>query len=410
MLPARTCRGSAKRPRVAAALATLLLAATLPGTLYAHGTDAHGNQKLPLGDGRISAAPKAGYLMSCQTRFSPNAPGASAYGDWLQGGYWIPALKPVVPGQVEWPDWRLSIAVEGDRRGVRANNLPKHASGDFPIPRTSEAFRYDRNPNAIRQQDVLLTLPAVPKVAAAPSCVPMGMVGFALTGVAIYNAVDARGEDAPAHEIQDACNAHPQQQGQYHYHNYSPCLTDRAGPTGGHSDLVGYALDGFGFYGLHGEDGRKLTSADLDACHGHSHPVMWDGQMRELYHYHFTEDYPYSIGCFRGAVDPALLRHQGPPGMGASGRDGMGPGTRPGMGPQDRMGPQNGMGRAGFQGPPGGGNRPDLTAAAASLGVSADALRRALGPPPPDFAAAARRLGISEAQLRAALREAMAGR
>ena len=55
-------------------------------------------------------------------------------------------------------------------------------------------------------------------------------------------------------------------------------------------------------------------------------------------------------------------------------------------------------------------NRPDLTAAAASLGVSADALRRALGPPPPDFAAAARQLGISEAQLRAALREAMAGR
>ena len=147
MLPARTCRGSAKRPRVAAALATLLLAATLPGTLYAHGTDAHGNQKLPLGDGRISAAPKAGYLMSCQTRFSPNAPGASAYGDWLQGGYWIPALKPVVPGQVEWPDWRLSIAVSVAPEGVgpaavHISRLPQPMRGAGAMVRPRAASRH----------------------------------------------------------------------------------------------------------------------------------------------------------------------------------------------------------------------------------------------------------------------------
>ncbi len=201
----------------------------------------------------------------------------------------------------------------------------------------------------------------------------------------------------------DACNAHPQQQGQYHYHHYSPCLADRSGPAGGHSDLVGYALDGFGFYGLYGQDGRKLATADLDACHGHSHPVMWDGRMQEIYHYHFTEDFPYTIGCFHGEVDPALLR-SGPPGA----RDaGLAPGGRP----QPGMRPPQGMRQAGPGGPQGpGGGRPDLSRAAASLGVSPEALRRALGPPPPDLAAAARQLGIGEDRLRAALRQAMPGR
>jgi hypothetical protein len=52
------------------------------------------------------------------------------------------------------------------------------------------------------------------------------------------------------------------------------------------------------------------------------------------------------------------------------------------------------------------GQRPDLAAAAAQLGVSEEALRVALGDPrqgPPDFAAAAQQLGITEEELIAAL-------
>lgn len=64
--------------------------------------------------------------------------------------------------------------------------------------------------------------------------------------------------------------------------------------------LVGYALDGFGIYGQHGEGGRTLTNGDLDACHGHTHTVIWDGEAREIYHYHLTDEYPYTLGCFRG--------------------------------------------------------------------------------------------------------------
>ena len=59
---------------------------------------------------------------------------------------------------------------------------------------------------------------------------------------------------------------------------------------------------------------------------------------------------------------------------------------------------------------PGGGQMPDLAAAAAQLGVSEKTLRAALGAPPPDFAAAALALGVSEADLIAALGVPAGGR
>ncbi|MGL5908804.1 MAG: hypothetical protein ACRCZP_02310, partial [Phycicoccus sp.] len=52
-------------------------------------------------------------------------------------------------------------------------------------------------------------------------------------------------------------------------------------------------------------------SADLDACHGHVGPVLWDGEVREMYHYHLTRDYPYTVGCFVG--DPVEVPRPGPP-------------------------------------------------------------------------------------------------
>ncbi|MCR9236134.1 MAG: hypothetical protein NXI17_05640 [Alphaproteobacteria bacterium] len=57
----------------------------------------------------------------------------------------------------------------------------------------------------------------------------------------------------------------------------------------------------------------------------------------------------------------------------------------------------------GGQRPPGGGQGPDLSQAAAQLGVSVDALRDALGGPPPNFAQAAEKLGISEEQLQSVM-------
>jgi hypothetical protein len=277
----------------------LAFAVVLPTAVRAH----DGTHSLPLGDGKISTQPKLGYVMACNSQFRGGG-GAHRAGDWIKDGRWNPKAKPVVEGSVMWPTAHISLNIEGDgasaQRVVRANSLPTHASGEFPVRAGSPAFAYDRNPNSIAERSVLLRLPAQPTVAAQPGCVPMGMVGFALSGVAIFNAFDLAGRDAPAYEIQDACNGHPERNGSYHYHDYSPCLQDKPGDTGQHSAVVGYMLDGFAIFGLKGEGGKEVTNADLDECHGHRHTVEIDGNKRVTYHYHFTREYPYSIGCFKG--------------------------------------------------------------------------------------------------------------
>lgn len=277
--------------------AALLAAAALASSLAAH--------ELPLGDGRASSVPRAGYVMTCEA-FRSGAPGAFRSGDWIANGQWDPARKPVVEGEVSWPNARISVVVEGNERIVRANNLPRHATGEFPIRPGTSAYEFDRNPNHIGEQPILLRLPAAPQAAARPGCVPMGMIGFALSGAAIFNAFDAGGRDAPAHEIQDRCNGHPERSSQYHYHNWSPCL---AGPAA--DEPVGWMLDGFPILGPVDVAGREITNADLDECHGRVGPVRIDGRIVTTYHYRFTLEFPYTIGCFRGT--PVALPRRGPP-------------------------------------------------------------------------------------------------
>ena len=135
-------------------------------------------------------------------------------------------------------------------------------------------------------------------MAANASCLGEGPIGILLSGAYLYDGLDALGHDALAHEIQDHCQGHPDMSSSYHYHTLTACLAD---PGTGHSALLGYALDGFGIYGNRGENGEALTDADLDGCHGHTHAITWNGQTVSMYHYHATAEYPYSLGCYRGA-------------------------------------------------------------------------------------------------------------
>lgn len=227
---------------------------------------------------------------------------------------WDARAKPVVEGEILWPNARINVVVEGDARVVRANNLPTHASGTFPIRPGSQAHAYDRNPNPIAEQPVLLHLPRTPKVSETATCVPMGMIGFALSGVAIFNAFDLAGRDAPAYEIQDKCNGHPERGGQYHYHDWSPCLAkDAQGKEYAADEPVGSALDGFPILRPTDSAWAEIKNADLDECHGRMGNVRIDGETQQTYHYRFTREYPYTIGCFRGHVERALLRP--PPGL-----------------------------------------------------------------------------------------------
>jgi hypothetical protein len=264
---------------------------------------------LPLGDGKISASPQRGYVTSCMTAFRGGGGprgggppgGAQVVGPWIHGDTWDMTQKIAVQGRVTWPQATFRITTEGAERLVsrviQGNGLPvETVTGKFPVAYDDPAFQIDRNPNSIEVQQIVLKIAANPEVAAAPSCVPMGMIGVALNGVEIFNALDEGGRDAVAHEVQDICNGHPQMSGQYHYHGPSACLPNQTA----NEMLIGYANDGFGIYSMYDANGRELANADLDECHGRTGEVLWDGARVKMYHYVLTREYPYTIGCFRG--------------------------------------------------------------------------------------------------------------
>ncbi len=228
--------------------------------------------------------------------------GANDASDWTNAdGSWDYTRKPQVEGSIDWmSDFNVSLDGNG-KRIITGNALPDHPTGIFPIDPESAVYQYDRNPNEILAREILYEFPAIPEVADEPSCVNFGASGISLTGSVIYHGASTLGTDAAAHEILDSYGGHSDGTNTYHYHFPAQKLQDHIHThESGHSAIMGYMLDGFGIYGPHGEDGEILWSKDLDECHGHTHPVLWDGEMIELYHYHWTNDFPYNIGCYKG--------------------------------------------------------------------------------------------------------------
>lgn len=263
---------------------------------------------LPLGDGKVSTtAPRAGYVWSCQPP-NPNAPGAQAAGPWISGSTWDPARKIHVQGDVAWPSARYSARIDGGHRDIRTNRVPVHeGTGVFPIDASDPAASYDMNPNSIVPASVRVSLPVTPRPAAKPSCLGFGGIGILDDGVLLFDALDGQGRDAVAHEVLDRCDGHPAPGGVYHHHDVPSCLLQSAtGPA----TLVGYAFDGYGIFVERDSSGQLLTNADLDACHGRTSVVPWNGKPRRIYHYDATAAYPYTLGCFHGTP---TIRNSGPP-------------------------------------------------------------------------------------------------
>lgn len=249
--------------------------------------------RLPLGDGKRSTTAQVGWLWSCSSQAGGG--GAFRQGPWISGTTWDLTRKISVDGSVSWQH-QFSASVSGTDRIITSNGLPPHGTGVYPVARTDDAWNYDPNPNRIAAQSLSYRMPAIPRMNASPQCAG-GTVGIAITGGAIFNAFDAQAKDAVANEIQDGCGGHPERTGQYHYHGLPGCIADS---PSGHSNLFGYAFDGFGIYGPRDTDGRTIANADLDECHGHTHEIRWDGATRSMFHYHFTYEFPYSVSCYRG--------------------------------------------------------------------------------------------------------------
>lgn len=270
---------------------------------------------LPLRDGNRSPDPRQNFVMSCKTDFS-NGRGAVIRGEWLGRTTWDATRKIAVSGEVWWPEARFQVHMQLHRRLLAGNALPvDHPTGVFPVRRDDPAWRIDPNPNGIEAKEIEIYLPTAPRIAERPTCLPMGMIGIMMNGVTLFNALDTLGNDAFAHEVQDRCGGHPERTGHYHYHANPSCLNGNRD----RSRLLGYALDGFGIFSAIDRNGRELTNADLDECHGRVGKVMWDGQEVEMYHYVLTREYPYTLGCFRGkpVMTPFTGGGAGPPRRGS---------------------------------------------------------------------------------------------
>jgi hypothetical protein len=253
----------------------------------------------PLGDGHYSAtAPQPGYIYSCQATY--NGGGASSNGPWIAGNSWSPSTKLHVQGDVAWAKAAYTVTVSGTQRTITTEDLPVgHNTGVFPVASTDPAAQYDRNPNTIAAHHTVVTVSAEPAAAAKPSCVGGGGIGILTDGVPLFDALDAGGRDAAAHEVLDNCDGHPGPDGTYHHHTIPSCLLSSAT---GSATLVGYALDGFGIYVERDAAGALLTNSDLDVCHGRTSTVPWDGTQSSIYHYVATAEYPYTIGCYHGTA------------------------------------------------------------------------------------------------------------
>lgn len=254
---------------------------------------------VPLGDGYVSTSPRVGYVDSCTTRFGGG--GAQAEGPWINQSAktWNYQTKLAVNGRVHWPQSSYRVRISGGRRVITFDDLPRRdPTGVFPIASSDPAYKYDHNPNRIEKQSFSWRLALLPSRAKQPHCTPMGPIGVLDDGVVLYNALDAEGRDAGAHEVLDVCAGHPDPSDTYHHHDIPPCLLRET--KDGRTTLVGFALDGYGIYVVKSRDGTLPTNTGLDRCHGTTGVVPWNGIKTRIYHYVATLEYPYTVGCFHG--------------------------------------------------------------------------------------------------------------
>jgi hypothetical protein len=266
----------------------------------------------PTGTALNKPARNTQYL--CIPGLPPNVTLTKPDTPWVNGLDVVVAKMPYVEGSVDWGNIpRFKTWVDGAERHFKGNGLPNHATGIFPVQQGTAAYDYYSKAPAppyssaaeipIAQYDLDMTVPANPVYSETPYC-----INALVTGIVTQTGVPWHANIAPTNVWFDPiaglpidrCWGHPYDT-QYHYHGYSwKCLPNQ-GSKNAHSPLYGYATDGFGVYGPRGDHGKLLTNKDLDECHGHVGKILWDGVVKEMYHYHVNNEYPYGVGCYRGA-------------------------------------------------------------------------------------------------------------
>ncbi|WP_299683622.1 YHYH protein [uncultured Dokdonia sp.] len=135
-------------------------------------------------------------------------------------------------------------------------------------------------PEYFKDQVTTFVIPVTPKYLKTTQSFGRGGIGIAFNGVkydppAPTHAILAAHTIAPLDDHGGHVNPH----GGYHYHAVTGSTKEIA-QSDSHSSIIGYAIDGFGIYGLTDKNGNKPT--DLDECGGHFDDVRG-------YHYHAGE-------------------------------------------------------------------------------------------------------------------------
>ncbi len=267
---------------------------------------------------------------------------------------------------------QVSITTDDTYRYINSNGIP-YSHGQFPNA---------GNPNTVTAQNYHFRVPLHPHVAGKNTQLWGGMdFGVGIDGVPFdpgtaefwHNDPNWRYE-AMSGKINlgiDQNNAHVQPNGAYHYHGLpTELVSDQSGDA--HSNIVGYAADGFPIYALYGyeqandpssgiktlkssyqlKSGTRPSgpggtydgtftadyayvhgSGDLDECNGRV--GVTPDYPQGIYAYFITKDFPLIPRCFKGTPDSSFNK------QGGGGRSGMGGGM--GGGTMQRRPPPPGM-------------------------------------------------------------------
>lgn len=194
-----------------------------------------------------------------------------------------------------------SVTSDGTFITIKTSGVPDHKSAYYATSNNLyEAFSgttfggtsFSKNPNTIATQNFTFRIPVNPQKASTSAATPLGPIGVAINGVALFNQYAGPNNQALTGEIAsfDQYYGHPQNTGQYHYH-VEPIYLTTVKVT--KSALLGFLLDGFPVYGPE-ENSAAVTNAMLDAYHGHI-GVTAD-YPNGIYHYHINNTDPYING------------------------------------------------------------------------------------------------------------------
>ncbi|WP_144058661.1 sulfatase-like hydrolase/transferase [Rhodopirellula sp. SWK7] len=231
------------------------------------------------------------------------APFAGNMSSWLRAGYLDFDGNPVEKDQHK--PYAVVITFTDDHLVMRSRNLPNHPTATFP-----DRWRMlDGNPSYIKEQANTWYIPLEPKrdpnafamdEKNSNQALPMGAIGVATNGVIFFNSFDHIFETDAVWRL-DRCCGHPSPQQQYHYHKYPVCVKTPWSDEGqAHSNVIGFAFDGFPVYGPY--ESKGLLAKDDTKNPLNDFNLHEDADRGP--HYHVTPgEYPHIIGGYWGQLE-----------------------------------------------------------------------------------------------------------